>query len=332
MIPKIIIISRTDSIGDVVLTLPMAGIIKKIYPDCKILFLGKTYTQPIISTSKYIDEFINWDKLQKDVNPIEAIKKLNADTIVHVFPNKEVARLAFKAKIPFRIGTNGRVFHLLNCNKKVAFSRRKSDLHEAQLNLKLLAPLGINSHFTLKKIENFYGLSKLEPLPAKFLGLFDKTKINIVLHPKSKGSSKEWGVKNFAALINILPEDKFKIFITGTTEEGTQIGENIPFYKNNVVSLIGKLTLEELISFIANANAFVSSSTGPLHIAAAVGIKAIGLFSPKRPMHPGRWKPVGKRAVAIVKDENCPKCLARENCNCISEILPEKIMSELLSV
>jgi len=332
MIPKKIIISRTDRIGDVVLTLPMAGIIKSKYPNCKILFLGKTYTEPIINASIHIDEFINWDKLQKEENSLEVLKNFNADTIVHAFPNKEVARLAFKAKIPFRIGTNGRFFHLLNCNKKVAFSRRKSDLHEAQNNLKLLAPLGITGYFSLQEIEKFYGFSKLKPLPTELALLMDKTKTNIVLHPKSKGSSKEWGLDKFAELINILPEDKFKIFITGTTEEGIIIGDNLPLNKNNVVSLIGKLTLGELISFIACASALVSSSTGPLHIAAATGIKAIGLYSPKRPTHPGRWKPVGKKAVAIVKDENCPSCLARENCNCITDILPETIVEELLSV
>lgn len=240
--------------------------------------------------------------------------------------------MASKAKIPSRIGTSGRFFHLLNCNRKVVFSRRKSDLHEAQLNLKLLAPLGINSDFSLEEIENFYGFIKLNPLPTKLSSLLDKTKTNIVLHPKSKGSSKEWGLENFATLINILPEDKFKIFVTGTAEEGAQIGNNFPLNKKNVVSLIGKLTLDELISFIANTSALVASSTGPLHIAAATGIKAIGLFSPKRPTHPGRWKPIGKHAVAIVNDENCPKCLASEKCECISEISPEKIMKELFSV
>ncbi|RYG01290.1 MAG: glycosyl transferase family 9, partial [Chitinophagaceae bacterium] len=44
MIPENIIISRTDSIGDVVLTLPMAKIIKQQFPDCRIAFLGKEYT------------------------------------------------------------------------------------------------------------------------------------------------------------------------------------------------------------------------------------------------------------------------------------------------
>jgi ADP-heptose:LPS heptosyltransferase len=46
--PKKIVISRTDSIGDVVLTLPLAGILKEKYPKAKIIFLGNTYTKPII--------------------------------------------------------------------------------------------------------------------------------------------------------------------------------------------------------------------------------------------------------------------------------------------
>ena len=52
-----IILSRTDNIGDVVLALPMAGMIKKHYPDCKVIFLGRTYTKPIIDACENIDEF-----------------------------------------------------------------------------------------------------------------------------------------------------------------------------------------------------------------------------------------------------------------------------------
>jgi len=331
MTPKRIIISRTDSIGDVVLTLPMAGVIKSFYPNCKIFFLGRTYTQPIVNTSIHVDEFINWDTLQKEANPIEALKKYNTDTIIHVFPNKDVARLAFKAKIPNRIGTRGRVFHVLNCNKKVAFSRRKSDLHESQLNLKLLFPFKIDRPFSLKEIEGFYGLNNLKTLPVQFSSLIDADRINVILHPKSKGSAKEWGLDKFAELIEVLPENQFKIFITGTKDEGELIGDALPFNKSNVVSLIGKMNLDELISFIAQSDALVAASTGPLHIAAATGIKAVGLYSPKRPIHPGRWQPVGAKSIALVKDESCPKCLAKEDCNCISDISPSTVMKTLLS-
>jgi ADP-heptose:LPS heptosyltransferase len=64
----------------------------------------------------------------------------------------------------------------------------------------------------------------------------------------------------------------------------------------------------------------VAASTGPLHIASALGKKAIGIYSPKRPIHPGRWMPVGKDASYVVKDENCEKCKNKKDCDCIKEI------------
>ena len=167
MIPKRLIISRTDSIGDVILTLPMAGIIKEKYPDCKIFFLGKTYTKSIIELSQYVDEFLNWDEIQQNKNPLAELKKVEADTIIHVFPNKQVAELAKKAKIRNRIGTLGRIPHVFTCNKKVYFSRKKSNLHEAQLNLKLLSPIGITHIFDRDEISKYYGFRVKRKLPEK---------------------------------------------------------------------------------------------------------------------------------------------------------------------
>ena len=63
--PKSFLISRTDNIGDVVLTLPMIGILKKKFPDSKILFLGKTYTKPVLELSGNIAEIICWDEISK---------------------------------------------------------------------------------------------------------------------------------------------------------------------------------------------------------------------------------------------------------------------------
>jgi len=60
-----ILLSRTDSIGDVILSIPVAGIIKEKYPDCRIVFLGKSYTKDIIMLSKHINKYIDWSKLEK---------------------------------------------------------------------------------------------------------------------------------------------------------------------------------------------------------------------------------------------------------------------------
>jgi ADP-heptose:LPS heptosyltransferase len=70
----------------------------------------------------------------------------------------------------------------------------------------------------------------------------------------------------------------------------------------------------------------VAASTGPLHIAAALGVKAIGLFAPMRPIHPGRWAPVGKDAHFVVIDKTCEDCRKGGSCACIEAIEVQKVI------
>lgn len=124
-----ILLSRTDSIGDVILTLPMAGLIKAKYPHCKVVFLGKAYTKEVISCSQYVDQFMDWDSIQKldYQGQVNVFKAENIDVFIHVFPNAKIAKLAFKAGIKIRIGTAHRVFHHIYCNTRHTFSRKKSE-------------------------------------------------------------------------------------------------------------------------------------------------------------------------------------------------------------
>jgi len=329
-----IIISRTDSIGDVVLTLPVAGVLKELFGDCKIFFIAKSYTKPVVDSCEHIDRFLDWDKL-KELDPkaqTEKIKSVEADAILHIFPSKEIARLAKKARIPYRIGTTGRLYHYLTCNKLIPLSRRRSDLHEAQLNLKLIEPIGAKKTYSLEKIPDYYGFSQTEPLNREFNQLISKDKFNLILHPKSKGSAREWGLKNFARLIEILPKEKFKIFISGTKEEGELIKEDLPDIFTHVVDLTGKFTLMEFISFIDEVDGIVAASTGPLHIAAALGKQTIGIYPPIKPMHPGRWAPVGENSQYLVLDKKCSKCRKSDRCECIESIEPETVKNMLMNL
>jgi heptosyltransferase-3 len=45
---KRILISRTDSIGDVMLTLPMCVWLKDHFIDAELIYLGKGYTRPVV--------------------------------------------------------------------------------------------------------------------------------------------------------------------------------------------------------------------------------------------------------------------------------------------
>jgi ADP-heptose:LPS heptosyltransferase len=314
-----------------VLTLPMAGYIKEYFPQSKIYFLGRTYTKEIIALSKHVDEFLNYDEVEKagESGGIEMIKKIKADVFIHVFPKKEIAVLAKKAEIPFRVGTTNRLYHWFTCNKLIRLSRKNSPLHEAQLNMKLFSLFNIPADIELKRVKDFYGLTRIPVLDAAYASWMDPSKINVILHPKSKGSAREWGLENFSKLISLLPKDKFKIFISGTKEDGEKTQDLISKHPD-VTDLTGKLSLQQFIAFIAKADALVAASTGPLHIAAALGKRAIGLFSSRRPIHPGRWMPLGERAVALVHDPACNNCKQRKDCNCIQKINPQQIVDLLL--
>jgi ADP-heptose:LPS heptosyltransferase len=324
---KNLIISRTDSLGDVILTLPTAGLMKKLYPNIKIYFIGRSYTQPLIEACEFVDEFINWDEVSNypQQQQIEFFKSLKGDAIVHVFPDEKLARIAYKSNIPIRIGTSHRIFHWFYCNKRLPIGRKKSDLHEAQLNLQLFIPLGAKDIYSLDEIPEFYGLSRIKPINGQFKDMFDPNRFNLILHPKSRGSAREWGLDNFGELINLLPKDKFKIFISGTNEDSKFLTPLLDKYKNEIVDITGQMSLIDFISFIGLADGLVAASTGPLHIAAAMGKKAVGLYAPMRPIHPGRWSPIGTKSDYLVLDKQCKKCKQSSDCECIRMIKPQDV-------
>jgi heptosyltransferase-3 len=326
-IPSNIIISRTDSIGDVVLTLPMAAVLKQYFPSAKIGFIGRAYTRPVILACKYIDEFID----REDFLAGKAtICGQAPDTILHVFPDAAIAIKALTLGIKLRIGTTNRIYHWGTCNQLVKLSRRKADLHEAQLNLKLLEPFGYQQDLPLKEIGQLFGLTKLQTFPQQFAALLHNGKYNLILHPKSQGSAREWGLDNFIKLIHQLDKDLYHIFISGTAKERSLLQPLFDAAGNDVTDVTGQMNLTEFISFIAAADGLLANSTGPLHIAAALGKDAFGIYPPMRPIHPGRWAPLGANAKIFVLDKFCTDCRkAPALCHCIKEISPAVITAML---
>ena len=327
--PRRILISRTDAIGDVVLTLPLAAILRRHFPDAVIGFLGKSYTRPVIECCSAIDRFADVDDfLQENVHTL----RKEWDSIIHVFPRKDIARKALLAGIPQRIGTSGRLYHWLTCTKLLRLSRRHSDLHEAQLNTKLLVPFGITGDFTKEELGALYSFNKIQPLPAELSVLLLPGKRHIILHPKSQGSAREWGLDRFISLIRLLPKDKYQVFISGTAAEGDMLTPLFDAVGDSVTDITGRMNLGAFISFIAACDALVAASTGPLHIAAASGKAAIGLYPPIRPMHAGRWAPLGNNAIALSLQKDCSDCRsAIQDCVCIRSIAATEVAMELIN-
>ncbi len=320
---KRILISRTDSIGDVMLTLPLCGIIKSHDTNTELVFLGRTYTRPVIDCCGHISEFVDWSVLEKldESEQVEFFRNLKLDIVIHVFPNKTIARVAKLAGINKRIGTTGRIYHWLYCNDLVLLSRRNSVLHEAQLNIRLAKNIIGNTNYEWNNLKDYYGFSAPEISDSAVSNLIDINKYNLILHPKSKGSAREWPLSKYKSLVESLPEDQYTIFISGTPEEGILLKDWLETLPTRVYNITGKLSLTGFISFISKADGLIAASTGPLHIAAALGRFALGLYPPIRPMDPLRWAPLGSNAHYLVLDKKCSAC--RDNpseCFCMKDL------------
>lgn len=322
---KRVIVSRTDNLGDVILTLPLLGYLKATMPEIRIYFVGKRYTHDVIDKCIHVDKFLDREELLR--NP-ETLRAIQADSILFIYPDRELAKLAWKQGIRKRVATAHRWFNWLYCNYRVDFSRLRSRQHESQLNFKLLKPFKMYWDMDLKEVSNYYGL--VPPL-QNHNGLLSPQHFNLILHPKSKGSAREWDLKNYIALAKSLSPDRYRIFITGLKDEGDRMREEGPelFGLAHVTDLTGKMSLDDLMSFMSQADGLVACSTGVLHLAAALGKIAIGLYSPMKPIHPGRWMPLGSHASYLVIKKNCSDCRRSTVCHCVNEIKVSQVAERL---
>jgi ADP-heptose:LPS heptosyltransferase len=116
------------------------------------------------------------------------------------------------------------------------------------------------------------------------------------------------------------------VLVSGTANEQALMQGWLQQHQAYITDITGKLTLPEFVSFIGACEGLVAASTGPLHIAAALGIHALGLFPPMKPIHPGRWAPIGAKAEFLVLDKDCQDCrYDPAGCRCIRQLSVEAV-------
>lgn len=303
---------RTDRIGDVVLTLPVADVIKRNEPDAHVTFVTQELTKDLPLLSPFVDEVLSIPS--RDVRGVVAFAKLlrekRFDVAVFAYPRPKLVLAVRLAGIPLRIGTEYRYYSPL-MNRRVAEHRKTALLHERDYNVRLLAALG----FELVPFPNPVLTPTEQSVESakEVLRSFSLTEGNpfIILHPGSGGSAKDWPVKNFGLFGKkiLLHFPDMQALITGTnaeheamTELRTAIGER--------AHILPSVSLTQLTAVISFAELFVSNSTGPLHIATACGTPVLGLYPFETVMNPRRWGPLGQRTSVLTppKADGCPSC------------------------
>lgn len=323
-----LLISRIDAIGDVCLTLPAIGWLKENHPEFTVTFLVQSYAAPIAKNCSWIDEVVVLDKSSLE-NTVKQLKAVNVGQIIHISPNKLLAKAAKIAGIPLRSGVRGRIYNWFYCNRLIRLSRSGSGLHESYLNLLAITrSLGINDPEFLefkKHIVKYAGLSSLNNIAP------DKSK-HIILHPFSRGSGREWPVSHFSELAKLLVESGFTPVLAGIKADFDQIKPYIDDFPSQTVWAMGEGDLDQYMHRIGQSAGLVASGTGPLHIASLINIPAVGLFPPKKDIDPARWGTLNPLGDSIVSQNACNKKCSNKDCTCMANISPQLVLNDMKSL
>jgi heptosyltransferase-3 len=336
--PQKILIVRTDRIGDVVLSLPLAELIKQKYPSCVVAYFLREYTSPLLNGNPFIDEVIIADESEGKILLKENLNKIKAksfDTCVVVNPTLKISLLMFMAGIKNRIGTGYRWYSFL-FNRKVFEHRKYAEKHELEYNIRLLKKMDIDISYFSKSIEFHLSVDDNSSGKVNTLlmqGGYKRGDKIVIVHPGSGGSSVDLPKEKFIELTLKLSEIKnLTIVVTGSKNE-TQLCKEFEINKS-IINLSGQLDISLLKALIKKADLFISNSTGPIHIAAAFGVYIIGFYPKILSCSQKRWGPYTKNKTIFTPTIDCSNC-TREQCkklNCMNSIDIGRVFDETRSV
>ena len=145
--PNKFLIVRNDRIGDLVLTLPALEILRRSFPEAEISLLCSEYASPIVRGNPNIDRLLTGKPAHDESDfedTLEEIREIGADAAVTMVHSWKNLKLLKESGVPLRIGPWVKLTAPLYLNKPVRQNRSSAAKHEAQYNVDLLRPLGID--------------------------------------------------------------------------------------------------------------------------------------------------------------------------------------------
>jgi ADP-heptose:LPS heptosyltransferase len=179
--------------------------LNRAYPQARIELLVREYAAPIVRNQPGIADLVIWDPQVDASEFINSLAARNYDAVICLYPRPQLARAFARAKIPVRVGS-GRRWYSFFFTHRVNVSRRKSGRHEKDLNLDLLAPVGIEPDYSLTpelSIPSEAGSSG--PDDAKPLAGGNRDRPLAVVHPGDSGSAINWRIERYAELVPACP-------------------------------------------------------------------------------------------------------------------------------
>jgi heptosyltransferase-1 len=325
--PAKILIVKPSSLGDVIHSLPFLNAIRERFPSSEIHWVIAKGLEDLLTGHPMIDKIwiINkdmWKKLSHIRDSLrelrifmKAIKEEKYDMVVDLQGLLRSGIIAMSTGSPLRVGfqearEGSRFFY----TRKIKGGR---DVHAVDRYLKIAAFLGCD-------IDGI-----CFPMPLSFESSV-QAGISLpvdyaVIAPGARWRTKRWPPEKFGRLASLLPLNTVVVGSKGDMDYAKKV---LDLSKGKAVSLAGKTTLKTLIEVIRGARFFISNDSGPMHIAAALGIPVFAIFGPTNPERTG---PYGKGHTVIRQDISCAPCFRRtcDDLRCLESISASKVFKTI---
>lgn len=330
-----ILIVKLSAIGDVIHTLPSLCALRGLYRDAHITWVVEEAASGLVVGHPLLDEVIvlhrkSWIKLLKAgkfraawLDACAFLSGLRArryDLVIDFHGLFKSAVVVFLSGGKRKLGYDS--WQELSClfyNEKIPEDMNK---HAADRYLDFPRHLGAD----VRKAEFILPLT--QETKAQAQKLLDQYRLRekqfIAINPIAYWETKLWSNEKFARLGDFLKDElKLDVVFTGSKKEDA---ENIVSRMTREgINLAGETSLPQLAEIYKSAACVITTDSGPMHLAAAVGTPVIALFGPTNPARTG---PYGSGHTIVRLDLPCSPCLLKKcpTRQCMEDITPEQVL------
>lgn len=297
---KKILIIKPRGIGDILHSTIVLENIANHFPVAEIHYLTEEFSQRAVQNNPFVKKVLTFKRKDFVLKVVKKIRKEKFDLVFDFWSNPKTAQMTFLSGVKYRIGYD-------HIGRRYAYNiKTKSDnpdLHAAENHLILLEYIGIS---IISKKTLFYLTEDEKSFGKEFIRRNNITSSIIGILPSGGWESKRCEPEKWIEICLAIYEKYNSIFLILWGPGDENDANEIKNVLSDKAILIPQTTLGELSGLINNCDLIISNDSGPMHIAAALGVPTIGIFGPT---NPNSHRPYSENSDYVIKkDLHCIIC------------------------
>jgi len=339
--PQKIMVRATNWIGDGVMSLPALEALRARFPTSEIVLVTKPWVNELYWRLPAVNRQIVYKPASEHKGPrgfwkfARELRAERFDAAILLQNAFHAAWMAWCARVPVRVGyaRDGRSALLTDA---IAVPSPAAYGHQAYYYLQLLFRAGLidkpepvrEIRLALDDTELAWGAKHLEKLGLggpRFL---------VGLNPGAfYGPAKRWLLSRYAQLADrLIGAFHADVLIFGSAAERPLAEEIARAMTHTPLILAGETSLRQLLALLAQCRLVVSNDSGPMHLAAALGLPLVAIFGSTNERATG---PIGLRARMVKRPVACSPCGLREcpiDLRCMSNVTVDDVYMAALEL